>query len=61
MMAWGYRKQNLLKELVAYQADILCLQEVCLPPPPLLGAEIALLIPLGDCWTLLVLLPLFVQ
>lgn len=28
MLAWGYRKQNLLKELIAYQADILCLQEV---------------------------------
>ena len=28
MLAWGYRKQNLLKELLAYRADILCLQEV---------------------------------
>ncbi|KAK9827722.1 hypothetical protein WJX81_005188 [Elliptochloris bilobata] len=28
MLAWGYRKQNLLKELLAYHADILCLQEV---------------------------------
>ena len=28
VLAWGYRKQNLLKELIAYQADILCLQEV---------------------------------
>lgn len=26
MLAWGYRKQNLLKELLAYRADILCLQ-----------------------------------
>ena len=26
MLAWGYRKQNLLKELLAYKADILCLQ-----------------------------------
>ena len=26
MLAWGYRKQNLLKELLAYHADILCLQ-----------------------------------
>lgn len=28
MLAWGYRKQNLLKELLSYKADILCLQEV---------------------------------
>ena len=28
MLAWGYRKQNLLKELLGYHADILCLQEV---------------------------------
>lgn len=25
---WHYRKQNLLRELIAYKADILCLQEV---------------------------------
>ena len=25
-LAWQYRKQNLLKELLAYKADILCLQ-----------------------------------
>ena len=31
MLAWGYRKQNLLKELLGYHADILCLQEVCYP------------------------------
>lgn len=30
MLAWGYRKQNLLKELLNYNADIMCLQ-VCLP------------------------------
>ncbi|EIE19641.1 hypothetical protein COCSUDRAFT_54570 [Coccomyxa subellipsoidea C-169] len=28
MLAWGYRKQNLLKELLNYNADIMCLQEV---------------------------------
>lgn len=27
-LTWQYRKQNLLKELVGYRADILCLQEV---------------------------------
>ncbi|XP_024364547.1 carbon catabolite repressor protein 4 homolog 1 isoform X1 [Physcomitrium patens] len=27
-LAWTYRKQNLLREIVAYHADILCLQEV---------------------------------
>jgi hypothetical protein len=27
-LAWPYRKLNLLKELLAYDADILCLQEV---------------------------------
>lgn len=26
MLAWGYRKQNLVAELVAYNADIMCLQ-----------------------------------
>lgn len=26
MLAWGYRKQNLLKELLNYNADIMCLQ-----------------------------------
>ena len=26
MLAWGYRKQNLLKELLNYDADIMCLQ-----------------------------------
>ena len=25
-LAWQYRKQNLLKELLSYKADILCLQ-----------------------------------
>lgn len=30
MLAWGYRKQNLLKELLNYNADIMCLQ-VCPP------------------------------
>lgn len=25
---WQYRKQNLLRELLAYKADVLCLQEV---------------------------------
>ena len=28
MLAWGYRKQNLIAELVSYNADIMCLQ-VC--------------------------------
>eukprot|EP00884_Botryococcus_braunii_P017342 jgi/Botrbrau1/4291/Bobra.0390s0031.1 len=28
MLAWPYRKQNLIKELLSYNADILCLQEV---------------------------------
>jgi hypothetical protein len=27
-LCWPYRKANLLKELLAYDADILCLQEV---------------------------------
>ncbi|EPS63174.1 hypothetical protein M569_11614, partial [Genlisea aurea] len=27
-LAWTYRKQNLLREIVGYRADILCLQEV---------------------------------
>mmetsp|Transcript_8378 Transcript_8378/g.24020 ORF Transcript_8378/g.24020 Transcript_8378/m.24020 type:complete len:578 (-) Transcript_8378:263-1996(-) len=27
-LAWSYRKQNLLRELLSYKADILCLQEV---------------------------------
>ena len=27
-LAWPYRRLNLLKELLSYQADILCLQEV---------------------------------
>jgi CCR4-NOT transcription complex subunit 6 len=27
-LAWPYRKLNLLKELLAYDADIMCLQEV---------------------------------
>lgn len=27
-LAWQYRKLNLLKELLAYDADIMCLQEV---------------------------------
>ena len=26
MLSWSYRRQNLLAELVAYNADILCLQ-----------------------------------
>lgn len=26
-LAWGYRRQNLLRELLGYGADILCLQE----------------------------------
>lgn len=29
-LAWTYRRQNLLREIVAYRADILCLQEVFL-------------------------------
>ena len=27
-LSWAYRRQNLLKELVGYQSDIMCLQEV---------------------------------
>jgi CCR4-NOT transcription complex subunit 6 len=27
-LAWSYRRQNLLREIVGYHADILCLQEV---------------------------------
>eukprot|EP00249_Psilotum_nudum_P020176 c27589_g1_i1 orf=780-2651(-) len=27
-LSWAYRRQNLLREIVGYQADILCLQEV---------------------------------
>lgn len=27
---WNYRKRNLLREMLAYKADILCLQEVWL-------------------------------
>ncbi|KAG0468581.1 hypothetical protein HPP92_017909 [Vanilla planifolia] len=27
-LAWSYRRQNLLKEIVSYHADIICLQEV---------------------------------
>jgi CCR4-NOT transcription complex subunit 6 len=27
-LSWAYRKQNLLREIVSYRADILCLQEV---------------------------------
>lgn len=27
-LAWSYRRQNLLRELLSYKADILCLQEV---------------------------------
>jgi hypothetical protein len=30
MLNWSYRRQNLLAELVGYNADILCLQ---VPPP----------------------------
>ena len=29
MLAWGYRKQNLIAELVSYNADIMCLQVCC--------------------------------
>lgn len=28
-LSWPYRRQNLLKEIVGYIADIVCLQEVC--------------------------------
>ena len=27
-LAWNYRRQNILKEIVQHDADILCLQEV---------------------------------
>ena len=39
MLGWGYRKQNLLKELLGYHADILCLQEVCCTCQTLTPAE----------------------
>lgn len=29
-LSWAYRRQNLLREIVGYRADILCLQEVLL-------------------------------
>lgn len=29
-LAWSYRKQNLLREIISYHADIVCLQEVFL-------------------------------
>lgn len=32
MLAWGYRKQNLVAELVSYNADIMCLQVCCIHP-----------------------------
>jgi len=38
MLAWGYRKQNLIAELVSYNADIMCLQ-VCYCPPSLLSPK----------------------
>ena len=28
-LSWPYRRQNLLREIVGYRADIICLQEVC--------------------------------
>lgn len=28
-LSWPYRRQNLLREIVGYHADILCLQKVC--------------------------------
>lgn len=28
-LSWPYRRQNLLREIVGYRADIVCLQEVC--------------------------------
>jgi len=28
-LSWLYRRQNLLREIVVYRADIICLQEVC--------------------------------
>ena len=28
-LSWPYRRQNLLREIVGYHADIVCLQEVC--------------------------------
>jgi len=30
-LSWAYRKQNLLRELLGYKADIMCLQEVRTP------------------------------
>lgn len=31
-LAWEYRSQNLLNEIIGYNSDIICLQEVGLPP-----------------------------
>lgn len=28
-LSWPYRRQNLLREIVGYRADVVCLQEVC--------------------------------
>lgn len=28
-LSWPYRRQNLLREIIGYHADIICLQEVC--------------------------------
>lgn len=32
MLSWHYRRANLLRELVSYNADVLCLQEVQVVP-----------------------------
>lgn len=32
-LSWPYRRQNLLREIVAYRADVVCLQEVCSESP----------------------------
>lgn len=38
-LSWTYRRQNLLREIAGYRADIVCLQEV----PPMTSAKIIIL------------------
>ena len=33
-ISWAYRRQNLLREIIDYEADIMCLQEVGKNPKP---------------------------
>lgn len=43
-LSWTYRRQNLLREIVGYRADIVCLQEVKYPVGDQIMPFIALLI-----------------